>query len=166
MRRNIALIAAILAVAVAGFASVASGHGEKQSFKATLGGFQEVPAVSTTGTGEFRMRVGSDGTTLEYELTYSGLTGTASAAHIHFGQKGVDGDVAAFLCGGGDKPACPTPEGTVTGVIDTADVVGPADQGIDPGEFEELLHAVRHRLTYVNVHTLEFPDGEIRGQVK
>jgi hypothetical protein len=166
MRRNIALIAAILVVAVAGFASVASGHGEKQSFKATLGGFQEVPAVSTTGSGEFRMRLGEDGDTLEYELTYSGLTGTASAAHIHVGQKGVDGGVAAFLCGGGDKPACPATEGTVSGVIAAADVIGPAEQGIAAGEFEEFFHAVRHRLTYVNVHTSTFPEGEIRGQVK
>ncbi|HXF72340.1 MAG TPA: CHRD domain-containing protein, partial [Actinomycetota bacterium] len=124
MRRNIALMAAIAVVSVVGFASVAAGHGEKQAFKATLGGYQEVPVVSTTGTGELRLRLGADGATLEYELTYSGLTGTASAAHLHFGQRGVDGGVAAFLCGGGDKPACPATEGTVTGVIDAADVIG------------------------------------------
>ena len=38
-------------------------------------------------------------------------------AHIHFAQEGVNGGVAAFLCGGDGKPACPQGSGTVTGTI-------------------------------------------------
>ena len=85
-------------------------------------------------------------------------------AHIHFGQRSVNGGVAASLCGGGGKPACPQ-SGTVTGTVVPADVVGPAGQGIAAGEFDELVAAIRAGRTYANVHSTKFPPGEIRGQI-
>ncbi len=136
------------------------------TFKATLTGYEEVPTLSSPGAGRFRAQLTSDGTAIEYTLTYSGLQ-NAFAAHIHLGQKGVNGGVSAFLCGGGDKPACPTSAGTVTGTIDPADVIGPTGQGIAPGEFDELVAAMKAGVTYANVHTNPgFPGGEIRGQIK
>ena len=45
------------------------------------------------------------------------------------------------------------------------DVIGPAEQGIDAGEFRELVRAIRRNATYVNVHTEDFPSGELRGNV-
>lgn len=126
-------------------------------------GFEEVPPVSTVGSGTFRATVSA--TSIDYELTYNNLEGTASAAHIHFGQRWVSGGVAAWLCGGGDKPPCP-PSGTVTGTIDAADVIGPAAQGIAPGEFAELRRAIAAGVTYVNVHSDLFPNGEIRWQIE
>jgi len=54
----------------------------------------------------------------------------------------------------------------VTGVIDAADVIGPAGQGIAPGEFNELVRAIRSGNTYANVHTNMYPGGEIRGQIR
>jgi hypothetical protein len=74
--------------------------------------------------------------------------------------------VAAFLCGGSTKPApCPNVQGVVTGTIGVNDVVGPSGQGIDPGEWDELVAAIRAGHTYVNIHTPRWPGGEIRGQV-
>jgi hypothetical protein len=153
-------LAAVLAVAAP------AGALAQASFETRLSGFQEVPSVSTQGTGRFTAQVQGSGqdTRIEYELTYSGLTGAATAAHIHFAQRGVAGAVSAFLCGGGDKPACPA-EGTVTGTIDAADVTGPEARGLGSGEIEELLRAMRAGATYANVHTPSFPDGEIRGQL-
>jgi hypothetical protein len=78
----------------------------------------------------------------------------------------VVGGVAAFLCGGGDKPACPVRGGTVTGTIDPADVIGPTDRGIGAGEFAELVRAMRNGATYVNVHSVTYPAGEIRGNIR
>lgn len=135
-----------------------------QKVKARLGPFGEVPAVSSTGSGEFTATVGDD--TIEYELTYAGLEGTTVvAAHIHLGQKDVNGGVSAFLCGGGDKPPCPL-EGTVRGTIDADDVIGPVGQGIAAGELAELIAAIRAGQTYANVHTNKHPGGEIRGQIR
>lgn len=134
--------------------------------KAKLKGFEEVPAVSSTGSGLFRADISDDESSIEYELSYSGLEGTASAAHIHLGQVGVNGGIIAFLCGGGGKPACPATSGTVTGTVTAADVIGPAGQGIAAGEFAEALNAIRKGVTYANVHSDKHPGGEIRGQIK
>ena len=60
---------------------------------------------------------------------------------------------------------CPPAPATITGVIAAADVVGPAAQGLDPGEFAQLLAAIRAGKTYVNVHSVKFPAGEIRSQI-
>jgi hypothetical protein len=153
-------LAAMLAVAAP------TGALAQASFEAELNGYEEVPSVSTQGTGRFTAQVQGSGqdTRIEFELTYSGLTGAATAAHIHFAQRNVAGAVSAFLCGGGDKPACPA-EGTVTGSIDAADVTGPEARGLAAGEIEELVRAMQAEATYANVHTPQFPEGEIRGQL-
>ena len=58
-----------------------------------------------------------------------------------------------------------SPGGTVTGVITPADVIGPTNQGIEPGSFEELVRAIDAGATYANVHSTRWPAGEIRGQI-
>jgi hypothetical protein len=133
------------------------------TFKATLIGYEEVPSLSTAASGEFRAKLRA-GPTIDYTLSYANIQG-ASAAHIHLGQRGVNGGVSAFLCGGGDKPPCPPTGGEVSGTIDAADVIGPTDQGIAPGEIQELIDAMLGGFTYANVHTSAFPGGEIRGQI-
>ncbi len=137
-----------------------------------LHGFQETPAISTTGHGTFKATRSADGTTFTFELTYADLEGNTvdggavTAAHIHLGQRGVAGGVAVALCGAGGRPACPAPPATVTGTFTAADVVGPTGQGIDAGELDELIRAARAGVTYVNVHTTRFASGEIRGQIR
>jgi hypothetical protein len=168
-RRTLVLVLAVLAAGLLATSLAGASGGAKKSFKAGLKGFNEVPAVSSFGSGSFTARIDEDAQTITYELSYGGLNSTAMAAHIHLGQRGANGGVAAFLCGGGDKPACPAgtgATGSVTGVVDAADVIGPVGQGIDPGEFDELVRAIRAGVTYANVHTMTQPGGEIRGQLK
>jgi hypothetical protein len=132
-----------------------------------LNGFGEVPANSTTGTGQLTLEIKADDQKINYKLTYRKLEGTAAQAHIHLGQKDVNGGVVAFLCGGGGKPNCPATEGTVSGTIVPADVTaGAAAQGIAAGEFTEFVRAIRAGMTYANVHTSKFGGGEIRGQIR
>jgi CHRD domain-containing protein len=171
MRRRITLAVALVlggAVALAAFASYGaadSGKAKGKAMSSRMTSYQEVPSVSTNGTGKFQAKI--KGSTIEYKLTYSGLSGSAVVAHIHFGQVGVNGGVAAFLCGGGSKPACPSgTSGTVSGTIVAADVLGPTVQGIGAGEIGELIAAMRAGVTYANVHTGNFPNGELRGQIK
>jgi hypothetical protein len=171
---KLAIVIALSSVLAAPMQAGAQGQGGKREFVRSdlMNGYQEAPPISTTGFGEFRAQIDDEAQMIRYELTYAGLEGGATLfAHIHFGQRGVSGGVSAFLCGGGDKPPCPPVEGTVTGVIDPTDVIGPGpgeprpDQGIEPGSFAELVRAMRIGSTYVNVHTTRWPGGEIRGQV-
>jgi len=72
-----------------------------------------------------------------------------------------------FLCGGGGQPACPAATlGSITGTITAANVTGPASQGITAGNLDSALEAVRAHLSYANVHTTNFPGGEIRGPIQ
>lgn len=159
-------LAFLLAVLTAADASA-----DRRQVRAQLSGFEEVPAISTTGHGTFRATLSNDGQSLEYELRYAELEGEVAQSHLHLGQRGVNGGVAVFLCSNlGNGPAgtqpCPPPAATITGTIVGADIVGPAGQGLEPGEWEELVRAIRHGSVYVNVHSDLFPGGEIRGQLR
>ncbi|MEK6283862.1 MAG: CHRD domain-containing protein [Acidobacteriota bacterium] len=147
---------------------VSADGGGGKTIRARLIGYEETPlSLSTTGRGNLRARINESAQTITYRLTYSDLEGaTTTAAHIHLGQRRTTGGVSAFLCGGGDKPPCPSTGGTVNGVIDAADVIGPTGQGIAAGEFDELVRAIRSGYTYANVHTNKYPSGEIRGQIR
>jgi len=160
--RGLVLVAVI---ALLGIASYAVAGGGARSFKGNLEGYQENPDVSTVATGSFKARLSDDGTKLEYELSYSGLEGNVLFAHVHFGKPAVNGGVSYFLCGGSTKPApCPQ-SGTVTGEIVAADVIGPTGQGIEAGNFAEILAAMRAGHAYANVHSSKWPGGEIRAQL-
>ena len=161
--RNVALAGLVVLVALFGGLQAASGE-DDDGFSARLTGYEEIPTLSVAGTGRFSATL-HDGS-LSYTLSYRNLTGPAMAAHIHLGRPWVAGGVIAFLCGGGGQDPCPGAGGTVTGTIEAADVIGPTDQGISPGEFRELVRAMRRGATYANVHTEAYPTGEIRGQIR
>ena len=155
----------LLVALVSGSFALAKDDDRDRDARAKLIGYNETPSISTLAKGSFRAEIDDD--SIDYRLSYRGIEGgTANVAHIHLGQRHTAGGVSAFLCGGGDKPACPATAGTVEGTIDAADVVGPAGQGIAPGQLNELLRAMGAGATYVNVHSTTYPAGEIRGQVK
>jgi CHRD domain-containing protein len=167
--------ALVVAVTLMSAGSSIADENKRGNIKARLSGFQEVPAISSTASGEFAGTINQEGDAIEFTLKYSNMSSAAAAAHIHLGQAGVNGGVIAFLCGGGSKPACPAGNTdtvvTVTGTIVAADVTGPAGQGIAAGEFAEVLKAIRAGVTYANVHTAGppnglYPGGEIRGAIR
>jgi hypothetical protein len=143
---------------------------EGRRFGARLVSYEEVPTLSTAGEGTFNMQIDPTDTSFDFELTFSGISGTgATQSHIHFGQKGTVGGITVFFCtnlnnGPAGTPACPA-NGTVTGTVTAANVIGPGGQGISAGEFAELLAAIRAGYVYANVHSALFPGGEIRGQL-
>ncbi len=163
------LIAIGAGLLIIGGSAASARGGDDDDTRTRLIGYEEVPAVSTQGKGTFRAEISQRDQELDYRLQYRGLSAPVQQAHIHFGQFAVNGGVSVFLCsnlGNGPvgTPACPD-SGTVKGTLTAADVVGPADQGIDPGEFKELAAAIRAGIAYVNVHTDKFEGGEIRGQL-
>jgi len=164
---SLAAFAAFSAVAIAqGFINI----------KELLTGYEEVPSVSTGASGQFNARIRGD--EIEWQLSYSDLEGAVQQAHIHFGNVGVNGGITVFLCTNlGNGPtgtqACPTPPATISGRIFAADVspniaatAAARTQGINTGQIDELIAAMRAGATYVNVHSATWPGGEVRSQIQ
>lgn len=165
---KLALRGLVLATVIAllGLGSYAIAGGGTKNFEGSLIGYGENPDVSTGASGSFEARLSEDGTSLHYVLSYSGIEGGAvSGSHVHLGKPGVNGGVSFFLCGGGGRPACTSPSGSFEGDVTAADVIGPVSQGIDAGQFAEILAGMRAGHAYANAHTTRWPSGEIRGQI-
>lgn len=165
-----ALIAGALAVLV--ISSYAVAESGKKNVKADLIGYLEPPSISTTGVGTFEATIDDGEQTIDWTLSYSNLDSPAAPlqAHIHFGQRSVNGGISVFFCTNlGNGPpgtqTCPPPPATISGTATAASIVGPSGQGIEPGSFAELVAAIRAGRTYTNVHSARWPGGEIRGQV-
>ena len=140
-------------------------RGPEREFRANLRGREEVPLTLSAARGRLALVVNDTDTSVHFVLEYSGLLTAVGAAHIHVGQPGVNGGVTVFLCGGGGRPACPL-EGTVEGDFTANDVLALASQQLELHNLAKLLGAIRAGKTYVNVHTLTSPGGEIRGQIR
>ncbi len=160
------LILSILTIAVATalvFTVIVPASSGARLFTATLSGFNEVPSIVSGGVGWATVRISEDGRSISYELVYFGLA-DVSMAHIHIGKDGHVGGVAVWLCGG-PKPACPSSHGRVTGTLTASDVQAITGQGLNAGDLDSVIEAIRAGAAYVNVHTARFPAGEIRGQL-
>ena len=166
-RVKFAAAVAILAVIGMGTAAVADNVRARE----TLTGYEEVPALSTPGVGDFQIDLNQAGDALDYTLTFSGLETDATQAHIHFENRTNNGNIVVFLCtnlgnGPAGTQACPAAGGTISGTITAANIgAGAAGQGIAAGEFDEFVRALRSGATYVNVHSVGRPTGEIRAQL-
>ena len=114
------------------------------TWTAALTAGQEVPKQVVKDANAHGLFKGTlSGHDLKWKLTFSGLTGPATAAHIHMAAKGVAGNVVVVLCASTCK----------SGVTGSA-MLTPA-----------VLTAFKKHLLYVNVHTAKNPNGEIRGQL-
>jgi CHRD domain-containing protein len=173
MHTRIQLAAGVAAVSIAGVLGTTALAGGGTEIRERLTGFQEVPVVSTGAEGKFRAEVRRD--KIEYRLRWEDLEGTVTQAHIHLGQRDVNGGISVWLCGNpsatvnppAGTQACPlTNPASIEGTVTAAQVVGPTGQGIGPQEFDELLRAIRAGVTYANVHSTTFAGGEIRAQLK
>ena len=80
---------------------VTAGDRHRNSFRAfaDLVPTQEVPAVSSVARGRFKATIDRANQTISYELSYEGLEAGPTQAHIHVGQRRVNGGISVFLCG-------------------------------------------------------------------
>jgi len=152
---RIAIVTAALALAACGGSSGPATH-----FSATMSPANEVPSTTSSGTGSATYTV--DGGTVSYSVTFSGLTGPATAGHIHVGPAGVIGGVTVPF----SPPAAAS--GTFTGTFTAANVAVATtpDGGVSvaAGDYNGLLTLMRAGNTYTNIHTSINKGGEIRGQ--
>src|SRR5262249_49393524 len=109
MKMNLRSIFILTAVAIMAVATpttfIARADHDDTTFRARLTGFGEVPPKLVDGNGKFTGSLSEDGTSISWTLTWTGLTGPAQAAHIHFGQTQVNGGGVVFFCGGGGGTA-------------------------------------------------------------
>lgn len=131
-------------------------------FRAHASGAQEVPANDSRAQGQAIYHLSEDGTELHYKLIVANIQ-NVTQSHIHRAPAGVNGGIVAWLYPSA-PPAVLIPgrsQGILAeGVITDAQVIGSlAGSGV-----AGLLSEIRAGNTYTNVHTLQFPPGEVRGQ--
>ena len=142
---------------------------EKQHFVTTLNGANEIPeAVHTRATGQLTLEVSEDGEKIKFALTVADLDNYL-AGHIHVGEDSVNGPVVAWVFPIEPYPFTdfiddPLVPGTSNGVLSkgvlTADnLVGP----LEGMSLDALVSELKAGNAYVNLHTSQFPAGEIRG---
>lgn len=142
-------------LALAGFAGAVSAAHEGLEFQVKLTPEQEVMDVESDATGQAHIKVSEDGDSLEYTVSASNLNGTM-AGHLHSGSAGENGPVELFLFAN-EEPMDYNGE-IATGTLTADDLVGDMS-------WEEFSMALVAGDIYVNFHTEEYPDGEIRGQL-
>jgi hypothetical protein len=132
------------------------------AFAAPMTNQAEVPPPPSPGRGIASFVLSGDGTLLYFSVSVTDLSSPATAADIHLGSPGAEGDVIVNLCGDGSTQACASNGLLASGSIDSSNLAGPmAGRTLD-----DLLAALESNATYVNVHSERFPNGEIRGQVR
>jgi hypothetical protein len=155
MRRVAALIAvaALLLVPVTALA--------QEQLTAELSHEVEVPAPTLpsgyAGSGNASATISEDGSEITYEVSFEGLTGPLTMAHIHLGAPGNTGPPIFWLTEMGVEGASSPLSGTLT----AADFM--AVDGL--ATYEEALDEMRAGNTYVNLHTPDNAPGELRGQL-
>lgn len=176
MHRTILPVVACAFALGAAPAQADRGH---DRFSAKFSGFEEVGglgagqtgSILSGGTATLDLDLDRNSQVLNFTLEYSGLGAPVTQAHIHFGKRHVGGGIMVFFCSNlanppaGTQP-CPAGGGTVTGTITPASVIGPTAQGVTPGNFDALVEALDSDTAYGNIHTTNFPAGEIRGQIR
>jgi CHRD domain len=136
MNKTVIAMVALGTVAFAGSASA-------EKLTATLSGKSEVPATTSSGTGTADLDYDAATKKLTWKLTYSGLSGPATAAHFHGpAEPGKNAGVAVAIPNAASSPV----EGSAT---------------LTDAQAADLLAGK----LYVNIHTAANPGGEIRGQV-
>ncbi len=115
------------------------------AYTAMLDAEQETEDVDSEGTGLATFNLSKSGMEVNYRVVLDGLTEPAMMAHLHMAPAGTNGDVVVNLSDG----------------IDGNVISG----SFDPTEFDGLLEAMNAGEIYINVHTTNFPAGEVRGQL-
>ncbi len=134
------LLASLLALSACNTSPMASSV---STLTARLSGANEVPAASSNGSGTLSANLDKKTSVLTWTVTYSGLSGPATAGHFHGpAQMGQNAGVALPFTGSLESPI----RGTAT---------------LTPAQMD----AVMNGNWYVNLHTAANPGGEIRGQV-
>src|SRR5215213_1448939 len=134
---------------------------ENPDFDARLTGASEVPPVQTNASGfaDLDVEMEEGQRVIDYHVYVSNID-RVTQAHIHQGNSSENGPIIVPLFNAS------TPTGPVTGQlaeghITPANFVGP----LQGKQLDDLIALMQNETAYVNVHTEQNPQGEIRGTV-
>jgi CHRD domain-containing protein len=155
-----------------GVTAVAGAHhrGQLHSFHAKLTGAQETPPVTTNAKGValFRLRRDDGAVALRYVVLVRKID-NVTMAHIHCAKRGEAGPIVADLYPAAGAEAKTVGDGwAVRGTVTTVHAVQCKLRDgtmMNVTSLQDLVRLMRRGLTYANVHTTEFPNGEVRGQI-
>ncbi|MEX3954501.1 CHRD domain-containing protein [Trinickia sp. EG282A] len=140
------------AVTLAGIACASAAvvaQAAPMSFSVPLNGSEQVPPVQTKATGDAKLTYDPDTRVVTWDITTHDLSGPATMAHFH--GPATEGKNASPVVWLSKKGSTSTPiEGPIKGKATLS---------------EEQAKELMAGELYINVHTKEHPDGEIRGQV-
>jgi len=153
-RMKLALL--LTPVALIGASALAAPvHESGKKVTASLSGANEVPPTTETATGTAVIWVNQGQRRICWDITTTGFSGADSitAAHIHQGQAGTNGGIVVFLAAtlNASNKGC------------TSIVGGGNNTPLSDGLYDSIRKSPQ--AFYVNVHTVEFPGGAIRGQL-
>jgi hypothetical protein len=140
---HISMRSTISALAVGILLSASPAFADSVKFTADLTASAETPPTDSTGTGKADVTYDTTSKALTWTITYSGLTGDATAAHFH-----GPADVGAKA-----DPVVPIAGSLASPIAGTATLTDQQATDLQAGKW------------YFNIHTAKYPDGEIRGQV-
>jgi len=157
---GIAVIGILSVIFVGSSSFVATHHVAGQQgdvFKARLAGTQEVPPNQSPAGGSAWVKTTND--KIEYQVNVTDID-KVNGAHIHLGETGKNGPVILTLFK--DNPT-----ELKTGKLAEANLTASNFEGPMKGKsVADLVSAIKNGTAYVNVHSTDFPDGEIRGQLQ
>ena len=151
---------AIVAAAVLSGVSCNDALEGREVFEATLSGAEEVPPRPTAANGTAQIYI--DGDLISYAIEVDDIT-SITAAHIHSGAAGVNGPIRLFLWPIVQGTTVPQVTTTDKGILVEATVPSSNVSGVT---YQELLTQMRSGGAYVNVHSVQFPGGEMRGTIR
>jgi len=125
-----------------------------------LTGQNEVPPNSSPGSGIMKTVLINNGTALSYEIAVTNLTSPVTASHFHLGRPGVSGPILVSI--------------PLTRSIENGNVVYKGSgtwrfvnsESVSGESPHSIVNQLKHGHIYYNVHTVRYPNGELRGQVK
>jgi hypothetical protein len=158
----LAIIAAVVTLLlITTFSTFTSAVTQQQNFIAQLKSEMVVPPVISNATGVAYFQLDMEDNKIEYSLIATDLD-NAKAAHIHIGKEGEKNDTVIVTL---YKPfKAPRHLGRILSVDDdiTSDILeGP----LAGKQLSILVNFMNNRTTYVDIHSQEYPNGELRGQI-
>ncbi|MFZ0514360.1 MAG: CHRD domain-containing protein [Candidatus Nitrosopolaris sp.] len=157
--------AAMLVVATAGLTTTVFAQQNMNRFTSNLSGSNEVPPVTTAGSGIaiFQLLPVGHNQIIDYQLNLKNMKGV-TGAHIHSGKQGENGPVVAGLFNPSmSGPPTGAINGQLTkGTLTSSDLTGPLAGKLS---ISALVNMIRSGGAYVNVHTTQNQNGEVRGQI-